>query len=120
MERPDPPGRAMFDYQHGRYERGDLRYVDGERTEIGHPKEYYFGDPFDPGETIRERGRRVLIDEGLVYRLAVTQCLLETEVREKRLPREGVLLADDHLDGRGVLAVGREVPVEVIEGVRLR
>jgi SAM-dependent methyltransferase len=57
MERPDPLGRAMFDYQHGRYERGDLRYVDGERTEIGHVKGYYFGDPFDPGEIIRERDR---------------------------------------------------------------
>jgi SAM-dependent methyltransferase len=47
----------MLEYQRGRYERGDLRYVDGERTEVGHVREHYFGDPFDPGETIRERDR---------------------------------------------------------------
>ncbi|MFB6228216.1 MAG: class I SAM-dependent methyltransferase [Halobacteriales archaeon] len=57
MDRPDPLGRAMFDYQQGQYERGDLRYVDGERTEIGHVQEYYFGDPFDLGEIVRERDR---------------------------------------------------------------
>jgi SAM-dependent methyltransferase len=47
----------MLDYQRGEYERGDLRYVDGDRREVGHVRENYFGDPFDPGRLVCERDR---------------------------------------------------------------